>query len=293
MKQDTLQDYQERMLRVLVHIQQNLDQNPTLAELAGLAHFSPFHFHRIFRGMIGESLHAYLRRLRLERAAFRLRTSDDSILRVALLSGFESHAAFSRAFKSQLGLSPSDWRLIPPEDLPVLESTPTGKIFLKSRGESKMEVKIVKEENMRVAFVRHTGPYEQCGSAWEELCSFLGPRGFLHNGPRFIGLSYDDPEATAPENLRYDACVVVDDRFQPEGSIGLQILEGGTFAQAVHQGPYENLKNTYAALLGEWLPQSGREFKVDPTREIYINHPENTAPEDLVTEIYLALKDPS
>ena len=66
LKQDTLQDYQERMLRVLIYIQNHLDHGPTLNELAELAHFSPFHFHRIFRGMVGESLKAYVRRLRLE-----------------------------------------------------------------------------------------------------------------------------------------------------------------------------------------------------------------------------------
>ncbi len=265
-------------------------------ELAELAHFSPFHFHRIFRGMTGESLQAHLRRLRLERAASKLRQTTDSILRIALDSGFESHAAFSRAFKSQLGHTPSDWRANPQQDLPPEQSSfipeipEVRKMLIAPKGDLKMEVKIVKEETMHVAFVRHTGPYDQCGQAWEKLCCFLGPKGLLGGSPRFIGLSYDDPEVTSPEKIRYDACVQVDENFQPEGEIGVQVLQGGSFATTTHQGPYENLNLTYAALLGQWLPSSGRRINSDPTREVYLNHPENTEPEDLVTDIYLALE---
>jgi AraC family transcriptional regulator len=76
MKAITLQDYKQRLLRVLVHIQQQLDRPLSLEELARLAHFSPFHFHRVFKGMLGESVQSHLRRLRLERSAARLKSGD-------------------------------------------------------------------------------------------------------------------------------------------------------------------------------------------------------------------------
>jgi len=286
LKQDTRQDYQERMLRVLIHIRNNLDHSPTLEELAQVAHFSPFHFHRIFRGMTGESLKAHLRRLRIEKAASRLWQTDDPIIRIALDSGFESHAAFSRAFKTQMGLSPSQWRSSPQDQTPFCTHDP-----IHHKGDDEMEVKIVKMEQTRVAFVRHTGPYDQCGSAWNKLCTHLGPQGRLGGNPTFIGLSYDDPEVTPAAKLRYDACVDVDEEFEPAGDVGVQILPAGSFARTTHLGPYENLHLTYAALLGQWLPGSGRRFKLEPTREIYFNDPETTAPEDLVTDIYLPLED--
>ena len=154
-----------------------------------------------------------------------------------------------------------------------------------------MDVKIVKENETRVAFVRHTGPYHLCGQAWSKLCLHLGALGLLGGNPRFIGLSYDDPEVTPEDKIRYDACVEVDADFQPEGDIGVQVLPGGDFAMTTHFGSYENLKDTYAALLGRWLPDSGRRFKMGPTREVYLNDPESTAPEDLVTDIYLPLEN--
>lgn len=110
MKRSTLEDYKQRMLRVLLYIQEHLDEETTLEDLARVATFSPYHFHRIFRGMLGESVKEHIRRLRLERAALRLKRGDVSISRVAFEAGYESHEAFTRAFKAARGVTPSEFR---------------------------------------------------------------------------------------------------------------------------------------------------------------------------------------
>lgn len=110
MKETTLEQYKERMLRVLVHIQQHLDEELSLEGLAGVAAFSPYHFHRIFRGMLGEPVKEHIRRLRLERAAMRLKHSDMPVTMIAFEAGYETHEAFTRAFKAMGGLSPSEFR---------------------------------------------------------------------------------------------------------------------------------------------------------------------------------------
>lgn len=106
MRDSTLQDYKARMLRVLKHIQQNLDEELSLEDLAGIACFSPYHFHRIFRGMLGESTREHIRRLRLERAAVQLKRSDASVTMIAFDAGYETHEAFTRAFKAMTGIAP-------------------------------------------------------------------------------------------------------------------------------------------------------------------------------------------
>jgi AraC family transcriptional regulator len=88
------------------HIQERLDRE-TLADVAG---FSVPHFHRIFTAHVGESAISYVRRLRLERAARKLRMGAVDITEVALAAGYDTHAAFSKAFKQQFGLSPSEFR---------------------------------------------------------------------------------------------------------------------------------------------------------------------------------------
>lgn len=96
MRRATLYDYKRRMQKVLGHIQLHLDDPLPLDELAGVASFSPYHFHRVFRGMVGEPVKEYVRRLRLERAAMRLHAGA-AVTEVAFEAGYESHEAFTRA----------------------------------------------------------------------------------------------------------------------------------------------------------------------------------------------------
>jgi AraC family transcriptional regulator len=88
------------------HLHEPLDRE-TLAAVAG---FSIPHFHRVFTAQIGESAISYIRRLRLERAGRKLRMGAVDITEVALAAGYDTHAAFSKAFKQQFGLSPREFR---------------------------------------------------------------------------------------------------------------------------------------------------------------------------------------
>ena len=153
-----------------------------------------------------------------------------------------------------------------------------------------MNVTIKRLAPMRVAFMRHVGPYNQVGRVWEKLCLFLGKEGRLGGDCRFIGISHDDPEVTPPDKIRYDACVTADEDFRSRGDIGAQIIAGGDYAVMTHFGPYEKLGQSYAKLLGQWLPRSGRELGSAPCLEFYLNSPENTDPEDLITDICAPLK---
>ena len=110
MKPVTARTYEERMLRVLVHIQEHVDEDLSLAALARVAHFSPYHFHRIFRGMVGESVKTHIRRLRLERAALHLKTTRRPVTRLAFEAGYETHESFTRAFRDMFGVAPSVYR---------------------------------------------------------------------------------------------------------------------------------------------------------------------------------------
>ena len=153
-----------------------------------------------------------------------------------------------------------------------------------------MDVRIENREPMRVAFVRHIGPYNQCEAAWGKLCGWAAPKGLFGPATVCLGVSYDDPEVTPEAHIRYDACVSIGPDVEGEGEIGVQELAGGPYAVVTHHGPYENLHKTYAAFYGEWLPASGREPRAAPSLEVYLNNPQNTAPADLRTEICVPLR---
>lgn len=76
----------------------------------------------------------------------------------------------------------------------------------------------------------------------------------------------------------------------PKGDIGVQVVAGGDYAVTTHFGPYHKLGDTYTKLLGQWLPRSGRELRSAPCFEVYLNDPQGTEPEDLLTDIYAPLQ---
>ena len=112
------QDYEDCLNDVDQYIRDNINQPLNREVLAAVAGFSVPHFHRIFTAQKGENMAAYVRRVRLERAGWKLRMGAVDITEVALAAGYDTHAAFSKAFKQQFGFSPSEFR-----ELACLEAT--------------------------------------------------------------------------------------------------------------------------------------------------------------------------
>lgn len=152
-----------------------------------------------------------------------------------------------------------------------------------------MDVRIEKLEPKRVAFVRNVGPYQDAENAWQKLMGWAGPRGLVGLGVTCIGIGHDDPEVTPPDKTRYDACISVDENIEGEGEVGVQEISGGNYAIVRHKGPYEKLAQTYCALLGKWLPGSGHEIRDAPPFEVYVNSPQDTVPEELITDVHIAI----
>jgi AraC family transcriptional regulator len=276
-KTGTLESYQEQIARVLAHIDAHLDEPLPLEELAAVACFSPYHFHRVFRGMVGESVKEHVRRLRLEGAARQLLSGDATVLDLALNSGYETPESFSRAFRAMFGMAPSAFRENGGKADAAAKWQPAGL--------PAVQVAVKRIDPLRVAYVRHIGPYDQCGAAWRTLMMWAGPRGLLGPDTVRLGISHDDPDITPAARLRYDAALVVPGSAVGTGEVAIQETAGGAYAVAIHRGPYERLSGTYAALCGQWLPASAREARNLPPLEFYRTSFEQAPPEEFITEI--------
>ena len=222
---DSRAEYERRMHRVIEAIDQRLDQPLDLASLAAVAHFSPYHFHRLFAAWMGETLGDYLRRRRIEQAAARLASQPRlSVLQVALAVGFGSGEAFTRAFKARFGSSPSAWRAQRKND------QVDGKIdqaWRRHSGQTEdpssleaqaaMDVKLTERLPTRIAYMRHLGPYgEPISRFWmEEVAPWMATDGLM--GRARYGISHDEPSVTDPAQCRYDACVEVDEALRALG----------------------------------------------------------------------------
>lgn len=170
-KPDTLLDYGRRIARVVDHIAAHLDEALELERLAAVACFSPYHFHRIYRAMTGETAADTLRRLRLHRAAGDLVKGGDGMVQVARRAGYGSVEAFTRAFGQVYGLSPGAYRrqgrLVPPPDQPPDEER------------NMHDVTIRDLPPLRVAAMAHQGPYMDIGTTFERLYAWAAGRGLV------------------------------------------------------------------------------------------------------------------
>lgn len=277
------ESHRHRILRVQLYIEEHLDGDLSLENLAEVAQLSSYHFHRVFRANVGESLAEYVRRIRLEAAAIALKFTNTSVTNIAFDAGYGSHEAFTRAFRRRFGVSPSDQRNMhqPPE------RSETNSMNSDS---ATREVRIEAIPPFNVAFLRHTGPYDSVGPTFGKLGAWAGKQGFTGPNTKVLSICHDDPDVTPPEKLRTDCCISVDESVEPAGDIQIKTLTPGECVVLTHRGPYTNLKDSWCWLYGEWLSTSGREFANQPPMEIYLNSPENTAPEDLITEVCIPLK---
>ena len=272
----TYEPWVERILRVIDYIQAHLDEEispDTLREIAG---FSRHHFHRVFRGMTGESVMGFVRRLRLERAAMRLKFGQEPVTEVALGTGYGSHEAFTRAFKARFGASPSAYR--DHESVDRIDG---------------LEIRVREEPLRHCLTLRYTGDYLLCGSIWHELKALAEPAGLMDKAIGSAGLVYDDPEVTAVEHLRYDAGLVLEADEIPFGlpkGIQKRTIPGGLYAVALYQGPHEDLLEVYITLLGQWMPRRKVELFDEPIVEVYLNEPDEVAPPDLRTEVCVRIQ---
>src|SRR5262249_14813338 len=171
MKSSTERDYRERILRVLLYIQQHLDEDLQLDHVAGVAAFSRFHFHRIFRGMVGETFNEHIRRLRLERAATHLKRLEEPVTDIAFAAGFDAHESFTRAFGEMFGMSPSAYRAAH-RSLPDSRSGVHYESVESYRPPDLGELLTVEIKPLgpeKVLFLRHVGSYDRVGETWGRL----------------------------------------------------------------------------------------------------------------------------
>jgi AraC family transcriptional regulator len=291
MRPSTELDYHQRIVRTLVYIQGHLDDALDLEQVASVAAFSSFHFHRVFRGLVGETLKEHVRRLRLERAARNLKQLDEPIIEIALQAGFETHESFTRSFGDMFGISPSAYRTAhkpAPESASGTHLDDVSAYHPPDYGDPPA-VEVKELPPMRLVFLRHVGPYTQVGATWGRLMAWAGMRGLLGPSMKLIGIVHDDPDVTPPDKVRYDAAVAVNRPVQPEGEFGVMEIAGGSYAVVTHKGPYDGLGKTYQRVYGGWLPKSGYRLRDVPAFEQYLNSPRDTKPEDLLTLIHVPL----
>lgn len=285
--------YEAMVRQTVEEIQRRLDDPPGFRELATRAFISPYHFHRIFRAMVGESPRELVRRLRLERAAHQLRRTPDPVVDIAFAAGYVTHEAFTKAFQAEFGASPSAFRAGGGECLGIRSRC--GVHYMGSgftafhpvgRGGSSMRVEIVDLPSQRVAAVHHVGPYWQIGRAFQELVPRAERLGLRGRPGAFAAAAYYDDQETVPETkLRSIAGITVTGEVEI-GDLDEVWLPAGRFLKGEHVGHPSGLPEAWAALYRQHLPDSGQQLRDDICFEVYVVGHEAASPERMQTDLY-------
>jgi len=259
--------YSQKINTVIDHMNANLDQSFKLNELAAIANFSSFHFHRIFVAIIGESVNFYTNRIRLEKAAKLITYSKQSLKDIAYACGLSSPATFSRSFKSYFGISPSNYRKTGKIDNSKIckELFPMDEYLVPMSLEEKAKqfpVAVKEFAKRKIAYIRVVNSYAEgvVANAFNSLLAWT-KENKIYEESTFFGMSMDDPLVTPQEKYRYEACVQVPDNFEirTHTSIQKMILARANYATTIVSGDIKRMATATHYLFDAWLLNSNYE----------------------------------
>ncbi|WP_029906600.1 GyrI-like domain-containing protein [Prevotella sp. 10(H)] len=280
----TREEYAKRINTVIEYIGSNLDKEMDLNELAGVSNFSVYHFHRIFRAIVGEPIGAFIVRIRVETAARLLRYTSLPIQDIAYNVGYATPSSLTKVFRQFYNISPTDYRNNKSYTI-MKPLQPTSDVQLKAP-------KIVELETKKAIYVRLQGDYRTVdyAGAFKKLWAFVKENGLYSAGIEHLSISHDDPKVTETEKLRTDVCLVITKPVEPKGEIGVREILGGKFAIFTYVGPYDDLENVFNTVYRKWLPESGYKLRMEQGFEKYINDPNRVTPDKLKTELYIPIE---
>lgn len=277
-------DYQERLSRVTAYIHDHLAEELDLNRLADMAHLSPFHWHRVYQALYGETLAATVRRLRLHRGTGYLANTPLAVAQVARKCGYPNAQSFTRAFTALYGISPTRYRTEGPHAAFRQSMAVQGLV-----GQAGYAVDVRHVPAVRLAGIPHRGPYMQVGRAFEMAYTRMAAQGLARPDMRWMAVYFDDPFAVPEAQLHSCAGLSLPADCTAQAPLESFTLGGGLCAVLRHQGPYATMQSAYQWLYGQWLVQSGWEVANSPVFEEYLNNPRDTPPDQLLSDIYLPL----
>ncbi|ATC92940.1 AraC family transcriptional regulator [Pseudoalteromonas tunicata] len=289
MRASTQSNYQQRLNRVIDYMYQHVADNLDINTLADIACLSPYHFHRIYREMVGEPINVSVRRMRLSKSAALLIRTNKSLAEIAKESSYSGIDAFSRAFSKEFNVSPSLYRK---ESQATLASHYRPSIHHKEYP-IMYTIDMMPITELTLLGLDHQGDYMNIGQTFEKLFIAAASLGLVNQETRSFGLYFDDPKTVAQADLRSTACISVPAATEQNASdpnLKVIALPAGKAATLLFKGPYAELEQPYDWLFGHWLPQSELEPLDFPPFEEYLNDPKNTPPTELLTRIHCLVK---
>lgn len=297
-------DYRKRINKVFQYIDEHLATKLSLETIAEIAHFSPFHFHRIFRTITGETLNEYVTRQRIEKAALAiLNQRGIDVATLAHQYGFNSHSAFTRAFKNFYGVSPTEFKKQNPNKFSKIRQLDSKN----SQGQESYEkyiclinqlkewtimnanIEIKEMPKLEMAYIQSIGIHQLEG-AFQRLVKWATPKGLLEEPAGKIATIYRDSfKVTEPSKVRISACVILDKPVEVEGEVGLTSIDPGKCIKGSYEIGMHEFEKSWTGLF-LWMNENGYQKADICPFEIYHNHYSEHPENKFIVDFYIPVK---
>lgn len=260
--------YIERLNKVFDYIDENIDAQLNLDDLAKVSHFSKFHFSRIFSALVGETPFKFIQRIRLERANYLLRLKPKAkITEIAFECGFNDLAVFSRQFTLHFNISPTAFKKQNIQQSNIHQTSSFKAKYFCSELKIYRDMEQLVEANIRslpektIAYIKHIGSYRQNADIYEKLFNQLydwaGKNSLLKHHPESISIHYDDPEITPEDKQRMNVCITVPEDTEVNGSIWKTTIPSGKYYVAKFKLKPQEIPMAWNWIYGEGIPSIG------------------------------------
>ncbi len=283
-------DYKSRMNRVFKYIDQNLDSDLSLEIISGVAFFSPFHFHRIFKSLTGETLNEYVTRKRVEKSAIDLIHSKLGITDITLKNGFSCNSAFTRTFRKFYGVSPTQFkrenmnrhtRISRIKSKNGQDNPDRGEYFciienLKKWTQMNAKIEMRTFPKIHLAYVSVIGP-DKLPDAYQGLLAWAATTGLMNEAAKLITIYHDSLKITDEQKARMSACITLNGPAKADGAMALTTIEAGNFLVGSYEIELKDFEQAWTGLF-IWMNENGYQKRDGNPFEIYHNdfneHPE-------------------
>jgi len=285
-------EYRDRIEKVVIYIHDHISEPLDLHTVAEVSHFSPYHFHRVFHGAMGETPQDYINRLRLERAAnYLTKAREMSITNVAMACGFSSPSTFARSFKQHFGVTAREClrgRYL--SSLADACGSQVCTMTVEDRHEWNVNIREVPAMHLAyLTYLKGYNPVEIC-KTWERLDTWAISHSAYAESTLRLGISMDDPLITPAGKCRYMAAITIPPAIKKDRVIGILDVPAMTCAIFHVTCRGDEIQRNYQAIYKDWLPDSGMQPADFPCYEVYRDVSEATYDGIFNMDIYIPLK---
>ncbi|WP_109301252.1 GyrI-like domain-containing protein [Aquimarina sp. AU474] len=297
-------NYSSSINNALKFIDDNLESELSLELISEVAHYSPFHFHRIFKIMTNETLNTYITRKRIEKAASTLfRQKEITISEISLRYGFNSISSFSRAFKKFYSISPSEFRKISPskyskicqveskigQENTVFEEYICNINNLKNWINMNAKIEIKKIQQLDLAFISHLGEHG-LDITFNKLIKWATPHGLMDRpNLKLLTMYHDSYKVTSPDKIRKSVGIVLDEPIHTSGEIGLTTIEQGKYIVGSFEISPQEFEKSWSGLF-VWMNENGYKKSEQNPFEIYHNNFNDHPEKKCIVDLYIPIQ---